>query len=78
MGNRATTGMAAPDDAKNLVDLGNDVRAAALCGLEYCAPNPFLTGMRYFGDEFDAHFSHGTCPAGVCESVRVAPNLVTA
>jgi NADH:ubiquinone oxidoreductase subunit F (NADH-binding) len=78
MGNRATTGMAAPDDAKNLVDLGNDVRAAALCGLEYCAPNPFLTGMRYFNDEFDAHFSHGTCPAGVCESVRVAPNLVTA
>ncbi|HUP83785.1 MAG TPA: NADH-ubiquinone oxidoreductase-F iron-sulfur binding region domain-containing protein [Candidatus Limnocylindria bacterium] len=78
MGARATTGMAAPDDAKNLVDLGNDVRAAALCGLEYCAPNPFLTGMRYFADEFDAHFSHGTCPAGVCESVRVAPQPVTA
>jgi len=76
MGARATTGLAAPDDAKNLVDLGNDVRAAALCGLEYCAPNPFLTGMRYFADEFDAHFSRGTCPAGVCESVRVAQTVM--
>jgi NADH:ubiquinone oxidoreductase subunit F (NADH-binding) len=72
MGNRATTGLARPDDAKNLVDLGNDVRAAALCGLEYCAPNPFLTGMRYFADEFEQHFSRGTCPAGVCNPVRVA------
>jgi len=76
MGARATTGLASPDDAKNLVDLGNDVRAAALCGLEYCAPNPFLTGMRYFADEFDAHFSRGTCPAGVCESVRVAQTVM--
>jgi len=72
MGNRATTGLARPDDARNLVDLGNDIRAAALCGLEYCAPNPFLTGMRYFADEFEQHFSHGTCPAGMCNLVRVA------
>jgi NADH:ubiquinone oxidoreductase subunit F (NADH-binding) len=72
IGARATTGLARPDDAKNLVDLGNDVRAAALCGLEYCAPNPFLTGMRYFAAEFDDHFSRGTCPAGVCNPVRVA------
>ncbi len=76
MGARATTGLAAPDDAKNLVDLGNDIRAAALCGLEYCAPNPFLTGMRFFADEFEAHFSRGTCPAGVCESVRVAQTVM--
>lgn len=72
MGQRATTGLARPDDAKNLLDLGNDVRAAALCGLEYCAPNPFLSGMRYFADEFEQHFSRGTCPAGVCNPVRVA------
>ena len=72
MGQRATLGLARPDDAKNLVDLGNDIRAAALCGLEYRAPNVFLTGMRFFADEFDQHLSHGTCPAGVCNPVRVA------
>jgi NADH:ubiquinone oxidoreductase subunit F (NADH-binding) len=72
IGNRATTGLARPEDAKNLVDLANDVRAAALCGLEFCAPNPFLTGMRFFADEFEQHFSRGTCPAGVCNPVRVA------
>ncbi|MDL2334436.1 MAG: NADH-ubiquinone oxidoreductase-F iron-sulfur binding region domain-containing protein [Chloroflexota bacterium] len=72
IGARATTGLSRPDDAKNLVDLGNDVRAAALCGLEYCAPNLFLTGMRFFADEFNAHLLHGTCPAGVCNPVRVA------
>ena len=75
IGARATTGLSRPDDAKNLVDLGNDVRAAALCGLEYCAPNLFLTGMRFFADEFNAHLLHGTCPAGVCNPVRVAQTV---
>ena len=75
IGARATTGLSRPQDAKNLVDLGNDVRAAALCGLEYCAPNLFLTGMRYFADEFNDHMAHGTCPAGVCNPVRVAQTV---
>jgi NADH:ubiquinone oxidoreductase subunit F (NADH-binding) len=77
LGNRATSGLSGPSDAKVLVDLSNDVRAAALCGLEYCAPNPFLTGMRYFAEEFNAHFSDGTCPAGVCNPLRV-PAAVSA
>ena len=72
LGGRATTGLARPNDANVLVQLATDVRDAALCGLEYCAPNPFLTGMRYFADEFEQHFAHGTCPAGVCSEVRVA------
>jgi NADH-quinone oxidoreductase subunit F len=58
-------------------DLAADVRDAALCGLEFCAPNPLLTGMRYFADEFNAHFTHGTCPAGVCNPVRVASPAMT-
>ncbi len=75
IGARATTGLARPSDAKNLVDLGNDVRAAALCGLEYCAPNLFLTGMRFFPDEFNDHLAKGTCPAGVCNPVRVSQTV---
>ena len=51
---RATEGIARPVDSQVLQELAADVRAGALCGLEYCAPNPFLTGMRYFADEFDA------------------------
>jgi NADH:ubiquinone oxidoreductase subunit F (NADH-binding) len=78
IGRRATEGLARPADATNLVDLANDVRGAALCGLEYCAPNPFLTGMRYFADEFDQHFAHGKCPAGVCDQLRVNSQALSA
>jgi NADH-quinone oxidoreductase subunit F len=79
MGQRATSGLSKPSDPQILQDLAADVRDAALCGLEYCAPNPFLSGMRYFADEFDAHFTRGTCPAGVCSPVRVAsPAMTTA
>ena len=79
MGQRATSGMSRPSDPQVLQELAADVRDAALCGLEFCAPNPFLSGMRYFADEFDAHFTRGTCPAGVCNPVRVAsPAMTTA
>jgi NADH:ubiquinone oxidoreductase subunit F (NADH-binding) len=71
LGLRATTGLSRPGDPKILVDLSADVRAAALCGLEYCAPNAFLSGMRYFAEEFDQHFTLGSCPAGVCTPVHV-------
>ena len=47
-------GLSKPSDPQTCTDLAADVRDAALCGLEYCAPNPFLSGMRYFADEFDA------------------------
>lgn len=77
IGQRATAGLSRPVDAQNMADLSADIRAAALCGLEYCAPNPLLTGMRYFTDEFDAHLTRGTCPAGVCNPVRVASQAMT-
>jgi len=78
IGLRATTGLSRPSDVQNLVDLAADVRDAALCGLEFCAPNPFTTGMRYFAEEFDQHFSHGACPAGVCDQVRVSSRAMSA
>ncbi len=77
IGMRATAGLSRPQDVQNMQDLAADVRDAALCGLEYCAPNPLLSGMRYFADEFNAHFTHGTCPAGVCNPVRVASPAMT-
>ena len=78
IGRRATEGIARPVDSQVLQDLAADVRAGALCGLEYCAPNPFLTGMRYFADEFDQHFAHGTCPAGVCDMLPIPSQALSA
>ena len=72
IGSRATSGLSRPTDPQLLLDLSADVRDGALCGLEYCAPNPLLSGMRYFAQEFEEHFARGSCPAGVCTPLRVA------
>jgi len=71
IGARATTGLARPTDQQLLTDLAADIRDGALCGLERCAPNPFMSGMRYFAAEFEDHFVRGTCPAGVCATTPV-------
>lgn len=78
LGQRATTGLSKPTDAALAETLAADVRDGALCGLERLAPNPFLSGMRYFADEFDQHFTRGNCPAGVCNPVRVVAQPVSA
>ena len=78
LGQRATIGLSKPTDPALVQTLSADVRDGALCGLERLAPNPFLTGMRYFADEFDAHFERGECPAGVCTPVRLMAQPVSA
>ena len=75
---RATTGLSKPNDAEMAATLSADVSDGALCGLERLAPNPFMSGMRYFAAEFQEHFERGACPAGVCNQVRVAPQPVSA
>ena len=61
-----TTGNAKPGDMALLEELGAAVKAGSLCGLGQTAPNPVLTTLRYFKDEYDAHIDDGKCPAGVC------------
>ena len=78
LGQRATMGLSKPTDAALAETLAADVRDGGLCGLERLAPNPFVTGMRYFADEFEAHFTRGTCPAGVCNPIRVVAQPVSA
>jgi NADH:ubiquinone oxidoreductase subunit F (NADH-binding) len=78
IGRRATKGLTRPVDADVFGQLAADVRDAALCGLERLAPNPFLSGMRYFEEEFDQHFAHGNCPAGVCETMPTTAQAVSA
>lgn len=61
-----TQGRGQPDDLLRLTGLCNTVHKASLCGLGQTAPNPVLTTMRYFADEYHAHVVEKRCPAGSC------------
>ena len=61
-----TQGRAAAGDLDRLTTLCETVHKASLCGLGQTAPNPVLTTMRYFGDEYRAHVLDKSCPAGSC------------
>jgi NADH:ubiquinone oxidoreductase subunit F (NADH-binding) len=62
----ATEGRAAQSDLDRLRSLCDTVHRTSLCGLGQTAPNPVLTTMRYFEDEYEAHVADKECPAGVC------------
>ena len=72
LGQGFCTGRSRPTDAALVATLAADIQDAALCGLERTAVNPLLTGMRYFGQEFQDHIDRGSCLAGVCQPIRVA------
>ena len=52
-----------------LEELAHTIKRASLCGLGQSAPNPVLSTMRYFRDEYEAHVRDKKCPAGVCISM---------
>ena len=54
-----------------LLTLAEDVKMGSLCGLGKTAPNPVLTTLRYFRDEYEAHVLEKRCPAGVCPELTV-------
>jgi NADH:ubiquinone oxidoreductase subunit F (NADH-binding)/(2Fe-2S) ferredoxin/NAD-dependent dihydropyrimidine dehydrogenase PreA subunit len=54
---------------KTLEELGETVKIASLCGLGTSAPNPVLSTLRYFKDEYEAHIKEKKCPARVCKSL---------
>jgi bidirectional [NiFe] hydrogenase diaphorase subunit len=57
---------AAPQDIKLLEQLSDLLKNTSLCGLGQSAPNPVLSTLRYFADEYKAHVEKGECPAHVC------------
>jgi bidirectional [NiFe] hydrogenase diaphorase subunit len=63
---RICEGRATMDDLDLLVDLCGTVKEASLCGLGQTAPNPVLSTLRYFKNEYIEHIVHKRCPAGVC------------
>ena len=63
---RITNGQGREDDIQKLEELAYQIKDNSLCGLGQTAPNPVLTTIRYFRDEYEAHISHKKCPARVC------------
>jgi NADH-quinone oxidoreductase subunit F len=66
-----STGKAKMEDLKLLQQLAEDIKLGSLCGLGRSAPNPVLTTLRYFGDEYRAHILEKRCPALVCKDLIV-------
>lgn len=66
---RITKGQAEMEDLALLEELAYDIRDASLCGLGQTAPNPVLSTLRYFREEYLAHIRDKHCPAGVCKEL---------
>ena len=63
---RIVHGQGQPEDLDLLQEVGEVVKAGSLCGLGQTSPNPVLSTLRYFRDEYEAHVRDHRCPAGKC------------
>jgi NADH:ubiquinone oxidoreductase subunit F (NADH-binding)/(2Fe-2S) ferredoxin/Pyruvate/2-oxoacid:ferredoxin oxidoreductase delta subunit len=68
---RITQGKGEEEDLKTLESLSKTIKNTSLCGLGQTAPNPVLTTLRYFRDEYEAHIRDKACPALVCKDLIV-------
>jgi NADH-quinone oxidoreductase subunit F len=64
-----TKGKGKMEDIALLNEMAQDVKAGSLCGLGKTAPNPVLTTLRYFQDEYEAHIKEGRCPSLMCPAL---------
>ncbi|MDR1101606.1 MAG: NADH-quinone oxidoreductase subunit NuoF [Clostridiales bacterium] len=77
---KISNGHGTMDDLKSLRELGEVIRDTSLCGLGQTSPNPVLSTMNYFGDEYEAHVKERRCPAGKCTSLlryQISPEKCT-
>ncbi len=77
---RITIGKGREGDIEKLEELALQIKDNSLCGLGQTAPNPVLTTIRYFRDEYEAHIRHKKCPAKVCRPLltyKVIPETCT-
>jgi NADH-quinone oxidoreductase subunit F/NADP-reducing hydrogenase subunit HndC len=66
---RITEGEGVPGDIEKLEYMAKMIKETSLCGLGQTAPNPILTTIRYFRDEYEAHINEKRCPAGACSAL---------
>jgi NADH-quinone oxidoreductase subunit F len=64
-----TKGKGSLKELDSLIELAEDVKTGSLCGLGRTAPNPILSTLRYFRDEYEAHIKEGRCPALMCREL---------
>jgi len=77
---RITAGKGKPDDIGKLEQLAAQIKKNSLCGLGQTAPNPVLTTIRHFREEYEAHVNEKRCPAGACKSLltfAISPDTCT-
>ena len=77
---RITQGKGELADLDKLEKLGSTIKGSALCGLGNTAPNPVISSLKYFRDEFLAHIKDHRCPAAVCRDLvvyRIYPEKCT-
>jgi len=77
---RITEGNGKEEDLETIEWMGKAIIDGSLCGLGGTAPNPVLSTLRYFRDEYEAHIKEKTCPAGVCKALityTIDPELCT-
>lgn len=66
---KITSGNATLEDLDKMEELCNHIKASSLCALGQTAPNPVLSTLKYFRDEYVAHVVDKKCPAGVCKDL---------
>ena len=66
---KITEGKGEPEDLDKIRDLATHMKSSSLCALGQSAPNPVLSTLQYFGDEYLAHINEKKCPSGVCKSL---------
>jgi len=71
--NRITKGEGTEQDLSDLEELALTIKDTAMCGLGQTAPNPILSTLRYFHDEYEAHIKEKKCTAGVCADLFLSP-----
>jgi NADH:ubiquinone oxidoreductase subunit F (NADH-binding)/(2Fe-2S) ferredoxin len=72
---RITSGEGEPGDIDKLMELADTITSGSLCGLGESAPNPVLSTIHYFRDEYETHIFHRRCPAGDCKSLVALHSL---
>ena len=64
-------GNGAPEDIDRLINLSVVIKDTSLCNLGQSSPNPVLSTLNHFRDEYDAHITDKKCPAGVCKALMI-------
>ncbi len=67
--NKITEGNGEPEDLEKIKEIAEHMKSSSLCALGQSAPNPIISTMEHFGDEYRAHIYEKKCPAGVCKSL---------